>query len=64
MVEPTKSKDKDKCPFCGNAYEEEFSFVKRHIGFDAYAVTCSCGAQGPCEDTKELAIARWNRRSV
>jgi Lar family restriction alleviation protein len=56
-----------KCPFCGNTRKEEFAIhiTDMSIGdtaFNRINVCCSCGARGPDGETKEEAIAAWNRR--
>jgi len=59
------SPDKEKCPFCGNVGEAEFSLGKIDAPFGGHYwfVVCSCGAQGPHEVTPEKADEAWNRRT-
>jgi hypothetical protein len=57
----------DPCPFCGNTYDDEFAITgtdsaitgKPHKVFN---FSCSCGAFGPDSDSKEEAVASWNKR--
>ena len=70
-MEAQKSTDKEPCPFCGNQWEEEFTFVycrqsdPLELGLvGQYAVVCSCGAQGPMGDSRDHAVKLWNRRKV
>ncbi|MDL2267677.1 Lar family restriction alleviation protein, partial [Desulfovibrio sp. OttesenSCG-928-G15] len=46
------------CPWCAPGYPET---VERETG---YCVMCAhCCAEGPPKDTREAAIAAWNRRA-
>ena len=47
------------CPFCdGSQVETLFD-----MAYCNYSVGCSCGASGPSCQTKDQAIAAWNRRA-
>lgn len=49
----------EPCPFCG-ADEASVEVIDYHF----YGVQCyCCKATGPTEETKEEAIAEWNRRA-
>lgn len=51
------SEELKPCPFCGgNAQKVKSS------GRWGWFVSCSCAAVGPSADSKEEAIAAWNRR--
>ena len=46
------------CPFCGAIGAR----VKRS-GRWGWFVSCQCAAVGPSSETREAAIAAWNRRA-
>lgn len=45
------------CPFCGS-YKQRVKSSGRWGWF----VSCECAAVGPSAESRESAIARWNRR--
>jgi hypothetical protein len=62
----------EKCPFCKNTNQDEFSVHKEwrkpptvptYLTFGVYSVSCSCGARGPDGHTPEEAVERWNKRA-
>lgn len=54
--------DLESCPFCGEATKIEVLDVAVDIQ-PTFAVTCDeCQASGPIDDTRDQAIANWNRR--
>ena len=57
--EKYKTTEVELCPFCGGN-----ASVIEVLNYDATAVRCNdCHAQSGNYDTKEDAIAAWNRRA-
>lgn len=59
--------EEERCPFCGNRYQDELSYEYRVASVGGRESrfcrrVCSCGAAGPDSLTKEHALKLWKER--